>query len=315
MKRVIFLFILVSMLFMGCLEPSVNTNNGSNNTTVTVYDTAKVNRIVNVINDLIKLQGGNVQVQLKAVNKVNGLYVITLSTPDGNTQDIYATNDLEQIFLQPPIKVSDLEKTIEKFKQQNKEIPKTDKPTVQLYIMSFCPFGNQAEQLMNPIIHLLNDKISFEPVYIISNRNGQWTSLHGNSELKQDVREKIIFNMYGPVVWADYVKNVDHTCDVKDIDTCWKSVAENMSLNTTAIEETYNSSFDSIVSNEASKTNEAKVQGSPTLVINGVIYNERANGRSTNAYKSAICSAFTTEPIECNQTLNETSTNTPQGYC
>ena len=46
------------------------------------------------------------------------------------------------------------------------------------------------------------------------------------------------------------------------------------------------------------------VQGSPTLVINGVIVQ---TGRDSASYLSAICSAFNSAPEECN-TLTLSST-------
>jgi len=53
------------------------------------------------------------------------------------------------------------------------------------------------------------------------------------------------------------------------------------------------------------------VTGSPTLIINGVEY---SGSRSSEAYKQAICDAFTTAPSECSQTLSETS-STATGGC
>jgi hypothetical protein len=50
------------------------------------------------------------------------------------------------------------------------------------------------------------------------------------------------------------------------------------------------------------------VQGSPTLVINGVIV---SSGRSPSAYQSAVCSSFNEAPEECDLALDS---NTPNPY-
>jgi hypothetical protein len=55
----------------------------------------------------------------------------------------------------------------------------------------------------------------------------------------------------------------------------------------------------------SSLNEEYGVQGSPTIVINGVQSN--VNPRSPENLKDAICSAFETEPAECSQELSETA--------
>ena len=39
----------------------------------------------------------------------------------------------------------------------SQEITKTDKPNVELFVMSFCPYGVQAETAMKPVVDLLGD--------------------------------------------------------------------------------------------------------------------------------------------------------------
>lgn len=41
------------------------------------------------------------------------------------------------------------------------------KPNVKFFVMSFCPFGNQAETGLKPVFDLLGDKVEWEPRYII----------------------------------------------------------------------------------------------------------------------------------------------------
>lgn len=45
---------------------------------------------------------------------------------------------------------------------------KKDKPEVKFFVMSFCPYGNQAEAGLKPVVDLLGDKVVWEPVYIVS---------------------------------------------------------------------------------------------------------------------------------------------------
>jgi hypothetical protein len=191
-------------------------------------------------------------------------------------------------------------------------IAKTDKPKVELYVMSYCPYGNQAEQGIYQVIKSFNNTFDFEPVYIISGSAGNWRSLHGASELNQDIREKIIYNLYGAQVWNEYVNNANTQCTLNTIDACWKDAAQNISaINITEVEAQYASSLDTIAAGEAAKSNANKVTGSPTVLINGGKY---SGGRTADAFKTGICGAFNTQPAECSQNLS-TGTAAASGSC
>jgi len=47
---------------------------------------------------------------------------------------------------------------------------KSPKPEVKFFVMSFCPFGNQAEAGLEPVYQLLKDKVSWQPRYIVSDK-------------------------------------------------------------------------------------------------------------------------------------------------
>jgi len=48
--------------------------------------------------------------------------------------------------------------------------PKSAKPEVKFFVMSFCPYGNQAELGLEPVYQLLKDKVSWQPRYIVSDK-------------------------------------------------------------------------------------------------------------------------------------------------
>lgn len=43
---------------------------------------------------------------------------------------------------------------------------KTEKPELDFYVMSFCPYGNQMEQVLKPVADLLGDSVTLQPRYI-----------------------------------------------------------------------------------------------------------------------------------------------------
>lgn len=61
---------------------------------------------------------------------------------------------------------------------------------------------------------------------------------------------------------------------------------------------------------EESLAGQYGVSGSPTLIINGVLYN---GARTADAYKQAICSAFNNAPAECSETLSATGASVSGG--
>jgi hypothetical protein len=46
------------------------------------------------------------------------------------------------------------------------ELVKSNKPTLEFYMMSFCPYGNQMESILRPVFDLIGDKVNLQPRYI-----------------------------------------------------------------------------------------------------------------------------------------------------
>jgi len=44
----------------------------------------------------------------------------------------------------------------------------TSKPKVEIFVMSFCPYGNQMEDNLQSVVDLLGDKVDWQPRYIVS---------------------------------------------------------------------------------------------------------------------------------------------------
>lgn len=189
-------------------------------------------------------------------------------------------------------------------------VPQSSNPQVLMFVMSYCPYGNQAENGLAPVIELLGEEASFEPVYIIYPSGGEcaenggvnYCSLHGNAELWQDVREKIIFSMYGEKKWAEYVLKANADCSLSNIDTCWATAADAVGgINTSAVVAEFEASKFDILASEMAKTNEYMVSGSPTILINGYTY---SGARTPAGYKEVVCSAFSSAPADCGEELS-----------
>ncbi|MGB9719677.1 MAG: hypothetical protein ACPL06_03750 [Candidatus Anstonellales archaeon] len=310
-----------------------------NKTEVFTPNMEKISEIKKIFEGYYYLQTGN-KTTLSYVNAsdLGNLVLITYatSTPDGSSLQVYATKDYEYL-IPSVIPTENLKASIEAAIQQlanrqntqAQEAPKSEKPDVKLYIMSFCPYGNIAEQAFNSVIHTLGDTFTFEPIYIIYDEtispqysaqnteyctvdgNVTYCSMHGMNELRQGVREIAVYRLYGSGTWADYVNAVDEQCSLQNIEDCWKTAAEGMNLNTSEIEAYYNEHMYEILADQKEKTFSAEKFGSPSIAINGQDY---SGARTSEAFKMAICNAFITQPENCNATLSATQT-APSGSC
>ena len=208
---------------------------------------------------------------------------------------------------------ADITKPQTQTSSQAKEIQKTDKPTVDLYVMSFCPFGNRAENTMAPVRDLLADKVNWNIHYIVTQRTNTFLSLHGENEVKQDLRELCVNKLYDENTHWDFMLYVNDNCGATG--DCWQDAATATGADANEIETCMAESRKELLSAEAKSTQEHQVRGSPTMFINGVESKAIYNYENPDAIKSAICEAFETKPEECNTTLEASKPQAPSGRC
>jgi hypothetical protein len=278
---------------------------------------------VNYINERF-IKGENKAV-LEKVEEESGLYKITIKIGE-NEYSSYITKDGRYLFpeaidLKPP---------------EPKSFTKTQKPDVKLFVMSFCPFGNQAEEMMMPVVDLLKDKADIELHYIIYSNYGsgypeycldeenKYCSMHGIQELNQNVRELCVWKYQKEKFW-DFVKEINQKASSENVDSKWESIAQDLGIDVQKIKDCQKNEAIALLEKEVQLTSQKypvqdpsrhpskkiPISGSPTLLINGMIYDGQ---RSSEDFKSAICLAFSNPPEECNQTLSETQTET-EGSC
>lgn len=304
----------IAVLFIILFIVSVSTNGFSR--TMTKEEAAQ--RATDYINGVI-LSPQGLTASISNIKEENGVYVVSLNV-NGQVADITVTKDGKLLFLGRPIVLPEKVSSNEGNSDQGFE--KTDKPNVKLFVMSFCPFGNQAEQGLAPVYNLLGDKVDWEMHYVIypsamySGKEeqfciGDYCSMHGINELRQDVRELCVLKEYGKDKYWDFVIDIDKQCSLDNIEDCWKTVAQENGIDVNEINDCLDTEAETLLEEEYNLNQQYKVRGSPTMFINDKSYN---GGRSPEAYKTAICSAFTTQPEECNTDLGGT-TNTANGQC
>ena len=282
------------------------------------------NQAINYINE--NFLKGDTKAQLLSVSDENGLYRLQLKIGDREYTSYVTKNGKllfpEAIDLVPP---------------EPKEFPKTQKPDVKLFVMSFCPFGNQAEEMLMPVVDLLKDKADIELHYIIySNyasgypdycldKDNKYCSMHGIGELNQDVRELCVWKYQKDKFWS-FVKAINKDATSNNVDEKWEGIATSLGINVDKIKECQQNEAVSLLENEMAQTSktypvqdpksygqvETTISASPTLVINGIIY---TGNRSSEDFKKAICSAFKNPPKECKTIISSNDSQSNEGIC
>jgi hypothetical protein len=262
------------------------------------------------------MQPGN-EVTVKDIIEENGLYKTTVILKNGQTISSYITKDGTEFFPQV-MNIAEIEKqnatkkTADNTGQnaQQKEVPKTDKPAVELFVMAFCPYGVQAEKAMQPVVDLLGKKADIKVRYIVSVSGTDMnavSSLHGVIEGKEDARQLCIAKNYDQKTLWKYILGIDDNCvsvysqGEDAFNACWKKQAVAAGVNTSKVEKCYNSEAVKLINAETALDDKYSVSGSPTLVINGV---QASGDRTPNGYKTSICNAFKAKPSECSKTLS-----------
>ncbi|MBU3957706.1 MAG: DsbA family protein, partial [Nanoarchaeota archaeon] len=99
------------------------------------------------------------------------------------------------------------------------------------------------------------------------------------------------------------------------LDLCWKNSAASAGINATKIETCVNADALALLKADEQAVSAYGVSGSPSLMINGAAYN---GARTSDGYKSAICSAFNNPPAECSQNIGtaaQAASAAPSGGC
>jgi len=188
------------------------------------------------------------------------------------------------------------------------EAPKTEKPDVKLFVMSYCPYGLQSQKALLPAYDLLKDKADIG-IYFVD------YIMHGKNEAYENLVQYCIQKEQQNKL-SSYL-----SCFVKEEgkqEECLASTDINTnSLNACVIktdsEFLVTENFDSSTASyppfnvNADMNKQYGVQGSPTLIINDTVID--GVDRTPEAYKIAICSAFINAPEECSTILSNEATS------
>jgi len=260
---------------------------------------AKAEKFVNE-----QLMSPGTQAKIKDIVEENGLYKVTVAVGD---QDLtaYISKDGKNFFPQAFNMDSPQPEPSE---TPAKTVDKSDVPNVELFVMSYCPYGVQIEKGILSVLDLLGSKINFSLKFVSY-------SLHGDKEIQENLRQYCI-QQQGLDKLENYLK-----CFVKQGDfsaclteakidsiklaDCTSATDAQYKITETAKDQNLwnGSQYPPFDINKAENI-QYKVSGSPTLVINGTAVSTQ---RDPQSLLNSICAAFLTQPDLCNQKVSTSS--------
>ena len=285
-----------------------------NSTSVPIQPCAE--KVIGYANENLVQPGTSVT--FKSVAENRGMYEIH-GTYQSQDVTIYTTKDCTMLFTNG----INMSASVGTATQKPTPAPtpvKTARPSVDLYVMAFCPYGTQAESAMMPVVSLLGSKSDIQVRYITTVRGttvDSVQSLHGSSEAQEDLRQICIQKKYPQKFW-DYIDTFNARCypvsqNLTSLNACWRNTSEDLGFDTLAIETCATGSEGlGLLNTDETNANQNSATASPTLLINGVKY---SGARTPEAYKQAICNSFDTAPAECGTTLTSTQTAASSGGC
>ncbi|MDO8509526.1 MAG: hypothetical protein Q7S24_00080 [bacterium] len=183
-------------------------------------------------------------------------------------------------------------------------VTKSDRPKVELFVMSYCPYGLQMEKAYLPVMELLKNKADLSIKYVSY-------AMHGKKEIDENTRQVCINKQY-PDKFLPYMKcfvgedNYQKCLGVAGVNEANLTSCMGATDKQFAITANFNdqskwlSGRYPIYAVNADLNEKYGVQGSPTLVINGA---EANADRTPEGVKRTVCAAFNNAPEECKTVL------------
>lgn len=243
---------------------------------------------------------------LVSVSEESGVYSFKMKVGD-QEYDSYLTKDGKILFPSGMslVEPEEATTTTEGVKMTCEDINKTQKPILEAFVVSQCPFGVQMQRILNEMVKNIPQLASYIRVeYMGAIEGGKITAMHGDEEAQENLRQICLREEQPNNFWA-YID-----CHIKDedVDSCLGIAQVDVSsLDTCLTDENRGLAYA-----QEDFANESKygVTGSPTLILDGETISEfDFGGRTAEAVKTVVCCAFQDKPGFCDTVLSTESAN------
>jgi len=246
---------------------------------------------------------GQNQASLVSVSDEGRVYKLRLKI-NAQEYDSYITKDGKYLF---PEGINLAASSVSPTPQPSKPVPKSDKPDVKLFVMSYCPFGLQAEKMFLPVYNLLKDKAQMGIYYVNY-------IMHEKKELDENLRQYCLEGEQKDKYYtylACFVKDGNSASCLTQAKVDQKALAACVAATDKKfnITKQYNDKS-TWLSGQFPKfdihtalNEKYGVRGSPSIVINEQMVD--VSPRTPEKFKEVICQAFSNPPAECSQKISE----------
>jgi len=148
-------------------------------------------------------------------------------------------------------------------------VSRMGKPTLELFVMSYCPYGVQAEEKLIPIVKKFGDTIDFKLRFIAQEKERislkditPFTSLHGYPEVAENIRQLLIAKEY-PDRYLDYI-----LCRGKKLNQSWEACARKLGIDVEKIQTLFDSpEAEQLFRENIKRAAELGIRASPTILV------------------------------------------------
>ncbi|HNZ86435.1 MAG TPA: hypothetical protein PLD95_01705 [bacterium] len=172
--------------------------------------------------------------------------------------------------------------------------------SLDLFVMSQCPYGTEALNAMKEVLSNFKDKINFKIHYIASETSsGVFDSLHGQPEVDEDIRGLCAMKYYPDnYKYMDYIWCVNAEMEKDPTNYKWENCAKNFPK----IKECFSSEEGKkLLSENIKLSNELEIGASPTWIANN---RYEFSGIDSETIKANFCQYNTDLSDMCANTLS-----------
>ena len=240
----------------------------------------------------------------------NGLYKFNVNIPGGETPiESYMALNGSKIFpqaiaMEEPAQAAADNANNNQESAPTADLPKSEKPKVEVFVMSYCPYSTQMEKGILPVAEALGNKIDFEIKFVNY-------AMHGEKEVKEQTAQYCIKkeqkDKFNPYLKCFLKAGDQASClksekiDQSKLNSCITSADKQYKITQNFNDKsTWKGDFPQFNINKA-ENDKYGVQGSPTLVVNG---KQAESNRDSASLLKTICSAFRKAPSECSKQLS-----------
>ncbi len=262
------------------------------------------------------LSGGITASVLDAVPE-SGFWKLTIELSDGREVNSLISQD-GKIFVPEAIYIEEIEAAAVQEASAAEEaqanllatLEKTERPIIELFVMSHCPYGTQAEKAILPALDVLGDSVDFQLKFVNY-------VMHGEPEVLEQ-RQQFAISSQFPDKLIPYLQEFlaagDSVAALAAVGLTEADLADTIAAVDSEFEITKNLEDESLwlsgrfplFNTHTTEVEKYGVQGSPAFVVNGKLIEGVA--RTPAGMLGAICAAFENAPESCSAEL---STATP----